>query len=84
MGMFDSVLFACPKPECDERIEAQSKAGECELRNYSPGEVPMVIAGDLHGEIWHCKCGTVVKIVALAGPNVAMTAVREHEPGDEE
>jgi hypothetical protein len=75
MGMFDSVWFPCP--DCDESIEAQSKAGECDLTDYSPAEVPMEIAGALHGRIEYCKCGTAVKIVALAGPSVAMAAIKE-------
>jgi predicted RNA-binding Zn-ribbon protein involved in translation (DUF1610 family) len=76
MGMFDTVWFPCP--DCTESIGAQTKVGECDLTDYDPSEVPMVIAGALHGRVEKCTgCGTEVKIVVLVGPNVAMAAIKE-------
>ena len=55
MGMFDSIFLDCPT--CGERLELQSKAGECQLHVYSPDEVPIIIAEDLkRGAICCEKC----------------------------
>lgn len=76
MGCFDSVWFTCP--HCGELIEAQSKAAECDMSRYYPGDVPAKIAHDLHGDIEICQsCGASVRLVALAHSTVAMTAVKE-------
>lgn len=52
MGMFDSVMFRCPK--CDSQMEVQSKAGECTLREYEPWSVPESIAKDIAGQTAFC------------------------------
>ena len=46
MGMFDSIYFNCPK--CGNRIEAQSKSGECLLNNYDYTCVPADVAEDVN------------------------------------
>lgn len=53
MGMFDSVMFTCPK--CRKLIEEQSKAGECRLNTFSENEVPLVIALDIINSIVYCQ-----------------------------
>ena len=66
MGMFDSVFYDCP---CGATVEWQSKAGECCMGAFSPGEVPLAIAGDLHGECQQCDCGRISKIAVVGlGP----------------
>lgn len=56
MGMYDSVRFECTK--CGGDVEAQSKAGECALTEFSPYQVPMVIAADMIGDTVSCRdCG---------------------------
>lgn len=52
MGMFDSIMFTCPK--CKEQIEEQSKAGECLLRVYEESAVPLDIAGDIVNSELYC------------------------------
>ncbi len=67
MGMFDRVLFTCPK--CDAQIEVQSKAVDCTLSDISSSAVPPRIAEDIKGEEVHCKeCGTTYMVVALTAP----------------
>ena len=61
MGMFDSVYATCPK--CSQKVEFQSKAGECLLLRYSVDSVPPEIARDIEGDIEACpKCGEVLKL----------------------
>jgi hypothetical protein len=60
MGMFDSVMFNCPK--CNKVIEVQSKSGACTLACYEPDEVPAAIAGDIYGELVSCECGEEWKV----------------------
>ena len=56
MGMFDTIIFHCP--ECGSRIEAQSKSGECLLREYYCTAVPADVAADANRHAPHqCKCG---------------------------
>ena len=38
MGMFDTVLYSCP--HCDEQIEDQSKAGQCNLDTFTLDNAP--------------------------------------------
>jgi hypothetical protein len=56
MGMFDSVYFQCSM--CGERIEEQSKAGECLCRDINSNEVPVVIAMNILENCIQCSvCG---------------------------
>ena len=69
MGMFDSVWFACPN--CGERMEAQSKGGECLCNDYSPNQVPYDVATDAHIHR-PCKCGKAYRIKPFYPTYVAM------------
>ena len=44
MGMYDSLWVECPR--CNTQIEFQSKAGDCDLRDYNIQNVPPEIALD--------------------------------------
>ncbi len=52
MGMFDTVVAVCPR--CSGIVRFQSKAGECEMREYSVDRVPVPIANSLHGSTEKC------------------------------
>ena len=60
MGCFDTVYIKCP--ECKKKTAIQTKAGECELRNYSYQQVPLAIAEELSGTKIKCECGTEFEI----------------------
>ena len=61
MGMFDSVNVRCP--ECEAVVEFQSKAGACNLSEYSTDRVPLVIALSLHNTVEVCgSCNSTVQI----------------------
>lgn len=53
MGMFDSVMFRCP--ECGNRIEEQSKVGDCLLHTFDSHEVPTDIAADIDKCVVFCE-----------------------------
>ena len=61
MGMFDWVFIVCP--ECGGNIGFQSKAGECDLREYDEYDMPPEIAVDLKDEERRCdQCKARVKL----------------------
>lgn len=69
MGCFDSVWFKCPG--CLEKVEVQSKAGDCALRSYEPLNAPTEILTDIAGRPIDCDhCGkaltVAVHLVAIA------------------
>lgn len=68
MGMFDTVIFRCPK--CNgATIFEQSKAGECLLIDYNSNEVPTEIALDILGnKVWCEKCNETFEIVSATKP----------------
>ena len=56
MGMFDWFRFRCPN--CGELIEEQSKAGPCELNEYTVTNCDRRVAADLIGKSGECRiCG---------------------------
>lgn len=76
MGMYDEVVFTCPK--CDGHITEQSKAGACSLVTYQSDDVPTQIAVDLNGEtVWCQNCGANFKIRAFVPMKVSLML----EPG---
>lgn len=61
MGMFDTVQVDCPN--CGHELDFQSKAGPCILATYTPNNVPIEIALDLHEEYkWCPKCDEVITL----------------------
>jgi len=62
MGMFDSVWVKCPY--CGDRVEFQSKAGQCLCNHYVINNVPAPIAADIIGAVEtcdNCKNNVVLK-----------------------
>lgn len=61
MGMYDSVITACP--DCGDEVEFQSKAGSCIGARYSLSRVPASIAEDIHDDSVVCRgCHRTVTI----------------------
>ena len=58
MGMFDSVWLDCPS--CGEKYEAQSKGGDCLLRQYTLENVPENVLSNInrHAPFTCNNCGT--------------------------
>lgn len=61
MGMFDTVHFNCPS--CGQKLSEQSKAGGCDLRDYTMDSVPVSIAESLNGHVEICSgCGAMIRL----------------------
>lgn len=53
MGMFDSVMVPCPR--CGEKVECQSKSGDCSLACYDLADAPVDVLYDVNRHAPH-KC----------------------------
>lgn len=68
MGMFDRVYVSC---KCGERVEFQSKAGECSLRGYhieadGSTDAPPEIIADILNDVEYCEsCGERIEITNM-------------------
>lgn len=61
MGMFDSVIVACPK--CGSPNECQSKSGDCNLDVYKLEDCPSDVLQDVNRHApFTCKCGEIFRI----------------------
>lgn len=71
MGMFDSVMAPCPG--CNERVEFQSKGGDCALIVYPLEEAPAAVLSDVNrnGPEECPKCKTVFSIDVVVTARVA-------------
>jgi hypothetical protein len=71
MGLYDTVNFRCPN--CNNRIEVQTKAGACDLREFFSGSVPMDIAASLRDDDLGCEpCGKIWRVRVDAPPTVRL------------
>ena len=62
MGMFDRVWIPCPN--CGDKIEFQSKGGECRLYDYTLTDAPDNVLGDILGDQYKCEhCHREVKVI---------------------
>lgn len=69
MGLFDSVMFQCPK--CKGTVEVQSKAGDCILKEYPEDDVPTAIAADIDGEVYWCVvCSEDFRVITTLSKTV--------------
>lgn len=61
MGTYDTVLVECPK--CKTITPVQSKAGGCNMREYTPDSVPFEIANSLRKFAIICEgCGAAIRL----------------------
>ena len=76
MGCFDSVVVECP--DCHEKVEFQSKAGDCILAVYDNRYVPENIAKDLNRQCKNCEnCGKVITLeIDYTPPNFTPMRVK--------
>ncbi len=61
MSCYDTVYVRCP--DCKKKHEIQTKAGSCELKNYSYQQVPLAIAEDLDATPIFCSCGASLSLI---------------------
>lgn len=73
MGMFDTVFMNCPM--CKERLEVQSKGGECILAEYELQDAPPDVIGEIYRSrpLIHCDCGAVIKIKVISMAKAVLT-----------
>jgi len=67
MGMYDTVIVACPK--CGKGHGLQTKSGDCTLSTYNISDAPYPLLADVAGEELLCEsCNTpfALKVVMMA------------------
>jgi phage FluMu protein Com len=61
VGMYDSIMVACPK--CATTTEFQSKSGACTLNTYVLDDVPLNVLRGALGDVERCpKCDNAFSI----------------------
>ncbi len=61
MGCFDTIIVNCPR--CGEPYFAQSKSGECLLREYKLEECPQDVLADVNRHApFVCNCGAIFHV----------------------
>ena len=62
MGTYDTIVVLCPN--CGARVHFQSKAGICQMLEYTVAEAPAEIKADLITRKEKCTgCGKTVKLI---------------------
>ena len=84
MGMFDTVIFKCPR--CGKEVQEQTKVGRCVLAYYEEKEVPVGIAQSLDGDTICCyECNGVFTIKSeYPFPTTVPMKLVEPEVSDDE
>ena len=62
MGVYDTVLVPCPR--CGDRVEAQSKSGDCILARYRLEDAPYDVLSNVnrHAPFVCENCGTIFEV----------------------
>ena len=68
MGMFNSVIYTCPKCKC--KIENQTKSGSCELETYPHYAVPPAELEGLDTIMICDECGAKLDLIYETPPEV--------------
>ena len=62
MSCYDIVKIPCPK--CGELVEAQTKSGECNQKEYLGGGAPARLLAELDEEVFKCSnCESVFEFL---------------------
>jgi hypothetical protein len=78
VGMFDYVVFTCPK--CGAKNEDQTKSADCLLNVYEIApEMDTQIASMLQGDILRCSTCKTMFILDVDIPETVKTNLREIE-----
>lgn len=70
MALHDTVFVHCP--ECKKSAKIQTKAGPCNLMNYSCRKVPLSIAEDLNDTSLTCEHCNLTFTLVCPVPYVRM------------
>jgi hypothetical protein len=74
MGMFDSVIVACPK--CGEKHEFQSKSGYCLLEVFELEDCPLDVLSNVNRHSpYDCDCGALFEVDVSTRKAVLVTCV---------
>ena len=61
MGLFDTILVPCPK--CSEKMEFQTKSGDCSLRSFDLVSAPKNMMKDVNRHApYKCSCGAEFQV----------------------
>jgi len=78
MGCFDSLYFQCPK--CNGIVKEQSKAGPCNLKEYSLSNAPLSVIADIQEEgerdnlsCPHCKHSLELDVQRMVIPRLKLS-----------
>lgn len=74
MGLFDTIIFGCPK--CGHVIEKQTKYGDCELKQISSKKVPVDIADQILEEKNFLTCDSCKSIWEIYEDTTPITTKR--------
>jgi len=78
MGCYDTLNFACPA--CGKNVAEQSKAGPCNLDDYTLSSAPLSIIASINrysrqGDLWcpHCNTQLDLEVRFFVTPKVRNT-----------
>jgi uncharacterized protein YbaR (Trm112 family) len=81
MGMFDSLIVACPK--CHKELEFQSKSGSCGLDVYNADNLPPEVAIGMNGDIIKCQhCKTNFRLECNFPKKVKIKLIKTMKEND--
>lgn len=61
MGLYDSIIYQCPK--CRREVVAQTKSGACLLRYFKLLDAPEDVLDDVNRHApYTCECGVVLSV----------------------
>ena len=84
MGMYDTILVACPK--CGNEENFQTKGGDCLLSVWKLAEAPQDALSDVnrHSPATCSKCAAVFEVELRATVMPVLVANAEHTDGHHE
>jgi hypothetical protein len=78
MGCYNTIFFNCP--DCGNKLEVQSKSGDCSLSDYEFEDAPLRDLTDIENEIVTCyKCNRTYKIKLQKIVNLQLKRITEED-----
>ena len=60
MGCYNTIIIRCPV--CHEKLQWQTKSGDCSLSTYELHEAPIADLGAIVGDTALCECGRILSV----------------------